>query len=675
MKKTLLILLTTLLFFACKHELERPTWDVDLLVPLIHSQMSINDILTDSNTTINEDANGFITLIFQEDFIDFKFDTLVNIKARTDEKSTTLDSVVFDDVVIADTSTIGEAISEIPFGTTLFPDGTMRTIPALTIANEDTINVDASEYFETMTLYNGMLKIKLKNGYPTDISNVSLSLINAVNQNLIATFNFPLIPSGTTAEDSIDISGQTLDENLLAILHNMDINASNGDVLINYEDAIITTITIADIGLLEATAFFPEQQLDSSKTEFTFDLGKAQLTEIKIKEGAVTISALSTLPDTGKIIYNIPSLRKNGVPFTSTSVIPPSINGEMTMLNFDFDGYLLDLTGQDGRLGGDTVNTIYSESFTYIDSTGELVTINQTDSFYSFTDFDFVTEYARGFLGQDTLEVEETQSKTNVFNKIISGDLDLESATLSLNIKNYLGADLQIKFDKLGTYNSVTNTTVSAGFNFLSQFFTIPRATEIIGAIPVVPSITNIELDAKDMLEILPNKFQSKMDIYVNPFGQSSTPGFLYPAHTIDASLNLEIPLSLIANNLTLIDTNEVNINQSSEIEIEKLFITIKNGIPFDASINIILYDEFDNLIDTLFNNAILLSAKVDENNMVFESTTSTLTADYNQSMNIRKIITVATFNTMPNNSFVKIYSDYKMDLTMSAKLRKTIGN
>ena len=72
-----------------------------------------------------------------------------------------------------------------------------------------------------------------------------------------------------------------MDENLLAILHNMDINASNGAVLINYEDAIITTITIADIGLLEATAIFPKQQLDSNKTEFSFDMKSARINRDK----------------------------------------------------------------------------------------------------------------------------------------------------------------------------------------------------------------------------------------------------------------------------------------------------------------------------------------------------------------------------------------------------------
>ena len=103
MKNKIFFFICIFLFSACKHELERPTWDVDLLVPLIHSQMSINDMLSDSAITINEDEDGFITLVFQEDFIDFEFDTLVNIQARTDEKSTTLDSIVFDDVTVLQT--------------------------------------------------------------------------------------------------------------------------------------------------------------------------------------------------------------------------------------------------------------------------------------------------------------------------------------------------------------------------------------------------------------------------------------------------------------------------------------------------------------------------------------------------------------------------------------------
>ena len=42
-----------------------------------------------------------------------------------------------------------------------------------------------------------------------------------------------------------------------------------------------------------------------------------KITEIGIKTGLVKISLVSTIPDTGRIIYKIPSLKKNGVPFTT----------------------------------------------------------------------------------------------------------------------------------------------------------------------------------------------------------------------------------------------------------------------------------------------------------------------------------------------------------------------
>ena len=140
---------------------------------------------------------------------------------------------------------------------------------------------------------------------------------------------------------------------------------------------------------------------------------QVQLKEVKLEKGIVTINAISTLPDTGRILYNIPSLKRNGVSFKSVNIIPPSINGEMITISHNLDDYSLDLTGQDGRIGGDTINTIYTEFLAFIDSTGELVTINQNDSFYSYIDFDLVPEYAKGYLGQDTINNEQETEITN----------------------------------------------------------------------------------------------------------------------------------------------------------------------------------------------------------------------------------------------------------------------
>ena len=335
-------------------------------VPLVHTKMNINNIISDSNLNIVENNEGFIHLVYEESLIDINLDTLVKIDAIADKQIHTLDSASFADVIISDTATIGETISEIPLGNLLLPDGSTNEIPSLLgVADGDTINIDASEYFNTMTLYRGMLIVEIMNGYPTDLSNLNLTLINSTNQNIVAVFTFPLIPSGGTVSDSISIAGQTIDENLLAILDNMDINASNGPVLIDYSDAIITKITISDLGITEATAIFPEQQLTETLKENNFNLRGAQIKELGIKKGTVTVNVLSTLPN-GKMIYNIPSLTKNGIPFTTGNmIIPEATNTDLTSFTFDFEGYVLDLSGKEGRLGGDTINTI-SVSYTHL---------------------------------------------------------------------------------------------------------------------------------------------------------------------------------------------------------------------------------------------------------------------------------------------------------------------
>ena len=57
----------------------------------------------------------------------------------------------------------------------------------------------------------------------------------------------------------------------------MDLNTSNGHMSIIYDDAIITKITISDIGLTEATAIFPDNLLTEILKEHSFNFGSAQI--------------------------------------------------------------------------------------------------------------------------------------------------------------------------------------------------------------------------------------------------------------------------------------------------------------------------------------------------------------------------------------------------------------
>ncbi len=675
--RSLLILILMCLIFSCKHDLEKIEWQNDILVPVAHSDIDINKLFSDSSIEQSTNNEGLITLVFQDDFANLNLDTLLSINTIADEQSTTLDSVTFLDVVISDTATIGEAITQIPLGTLLLPNGSTNQIPDLPgVASNDTINVNASQYFETMTLYKGDLIVEFFNGYPTDVSNVSLSLINATSQNLIAEFQFPIIYSGTSETDTFSVAGQTLDENIIAIIHNMDVNQSNGPVLINYNDAIITKITVSDIGIIEATAFFPEQQITDKLAEHSFDMGSAQIKEIGIKEGTVSINVLSTLPN-GKIIYNIPSLKKNGISFSTENIVPQTINGEITTYEFDFSGYILDLTGQDGRIGGDTINTIYTESYSYIDSTGELEYINQTDSFYSFIEFNIIPEYAIGYLGQDTIEIGPNEKEIKIFDKITSGSISLEQAQLYFNINNYIGAEGALVFKQLNIQNTNTGNTINGGVDVISgnsiigHEYLIERA-DLINNTPLIsPHTTNILLDAKNMLEIMPNLLTTHLDYRINPNGPQIIDDFLYPDKPINASLNLEIPLNFSTNNLTLIDT--LSFSSINNKNIEKLYLTVDNGFPFSANLELLIIDQYDNILDTLFQNTIS-EGTINEDGMVIEQSTTTLQSSYSNINDIKKIIAKVALNTIPEDEMIKIYDSYNISLTLSVKIKNNVN-
>ena len=668
MKKILLVSLTTLLLLACKHELEKPTWDVDMIVPLAHFQMNINDILSDSNLNIVENEEGYISLIYEQDLLNINYDSLITLETKSEEKSIRIDSVNFNDVVIEQIITIGSVITELPLGEILFPDGEDRQIPNITgIVQNDTIPIDASEYFETMTLYNGMLNLKLTNGYPTDISNISFSLYNATNLNLIGTFFTPIIESGGSYTESISIAGETLDHKMVGIINNMDIESSNGQVTINYSDAITTKISITEIQIMEATAYFPNQLLHEENVEQSFKLGSARLTEIGIKEGTVAINVLSTLPDTGTIIYAIPSLSKNGISFRTSVKVPPNSNGVMTQFVFNFSGYTMDLTGKNDREGGDTINTIYATLEAYLDSTGELETIHKVDSFYLFNEYSFTPEYAIGYIGQDTIENAPENIDTDVFNFVSSGMLNLKKVEISIAVVNYIGADAALVINDLSASN--ITTTVSAAIDN-SELHYIKRATLNSNG-TINPTNTTITLEADELLEIFPNKLTTHSTIYLNPNGEANTADFLYIEQPMKANLGVKIPLSFIANNLVLSKISDLEIDNIEEIEV--LYINIENGLPLEAKLILVALNDENQIIDTLISNNTILAAITNTQGNVTENRTSVIEIKNTDFLEISKIQSLAVFNTESQTDFVRIYDNYTIDIILSAKFSTTL--
>ena len=128
MKKIFLITLALISLLSCKHELERPSWNTELLTPLVNSEMNIKDILIDSTLNIHEDNDGFISLIYQQELTNINLDTILYVKDTLGVTKVLLDSLNFNDISITATTRLGEILG--PIGRIAFPHQSTMNIHA-----------------------------------------------------------------------------------------------------------------------------------------------------------------------------------------------------------------------------------------------------------------------------------------------------------------------------------------------------------------------------------------------------------------------------------------------------------------------------------------------------------------------------------------------------------------
>ena len=116
------------------------------------------------------------------------------------------------------------------------------------------------------------------------------------------------------------------------------------------------------------------------------------------------------------------------------------------------------------------------------------------------------------------------------------------------------------------------------------------------------------------MLEALPNEIGYDINLAINPLGNiSGHNDFIHKDYPFLIDLDLLVPLELITNNLTLQDTIDININDTSGINYGKLYFDITNGFPFQAQIMLAIPGGNNNL----FSPNIIYSGIIDNNGIV----------------------------------------------------------
>ena len=431
--------------------------------------------------------------------------------------------------------------------------------------------------------------------------------------------------------------------------------------------------------------FSPGQEvISNSLSETTYNLPGVQLRTTTVKSGFVVYTIKSLLKGVTDFVYSIPCAKLNGVPFSISISVPAAVGNTPGIYSktYDLSGYTIDLTG----INHNKINTIYTSLTASISPLGQPVLVTSTDSLVINNTFhNMIPYYAKGYFGQNTFNIGPSESQFAMFKNITGGSLHLEDVIFNLKIDNPIGLDARVYINNLSSMNTRTGTTIALSNSIVGSPININRASESGGNVfstfanyPLTTSNSNI----KQMIENLPDKFGYSMQIISNPLGNiSGSNDFIYSDKLMTAKLDMEIPLSLVANNLTLADTLDLNISSNGKQNVKSGTITLyaDNGFPFDASLQFYLLNNANLAVDSLFANANTIDEAPINSNLraVGKKLTKLIipisASKMNLLYNTKKLKLKVKFNTSAQPNYIKIYSDYSIDVKLVGDINYTV--
>jgi hypothetical protein len=493
----------------------------------------------------------------------------------------------------------------------------------------------------------------------------------------------PLINSSLTINHILpDSILQSNPDSSMKIVYEGDIYKLSMDTLFSIQDTTISNSFNIPIN----HTFSPGDTVVSNNvSETTYNLGGPQLKKVVIKKGYVTFKVKSLIEEKVDFIYKIPCATLGGVDFKVNVTVPAAIGSTAGVYNqtFDLSGYTFDLTG----VAHNKVNTIYTSLTALVNASGNPVLVTPADFLtIDNTFYDMFPSYAKGYFGNNTFNIGPEQTDFTMFNRIVDGTIQLEDVDFNLSIENPIGLDARIYMNNLKSINTRTGNSIDLVNSIVGSPININRAAESGSA--VYPTYANFPLNTtnsniKPMIENLPDQFGYSMQIITNPMGNiSGSNDFVYSDQLMKAKMRMELPLSLIATNLTLVDTLDLNIqNPNGEQNIHSGVITLlaNNGFPFDASVQICMLNDNLQIVDSLYTSSnTIIQAPVNSSLRVVGKKPTKLSAEISVDKmkllyNTKKIKLKVKFNTLSQSQYIKIYSDYSIDIKLIGNINYTI--
>jgi hypothetical protein len=480
----------------------------------------------------------------------------------------------------------------------------------------------------------------------------------------------PIAKGRLTLDNLVADSLLSADESGLWHLRvNRDLADFNLDSIVNVRD---TTINL-ECTLPISGSFNPGFVVPVNfGEEIHLNLPAVQLKHAILKSGTLEYTLVSTV--NGDLICNfeLPGLKKNGQSeMLQVSTNPGSNSAPFTTTGrIDLADYSLDLTG----ITGNTFNRIETNFNILVDpqASGPAQVISGNHVVMQLHFIDPLLTYADGYFGEHHYALQEEIKLGNDFN-MPTGVLDLDGATMQVNIRNAVGMDAQMQFTDLSGVDAA-GSALALSYQPLYMPLNISRAVRsgdgvIANSYGFALDGTNSNLDA--FMEHLPSILHIDADVLLNPLGNVTDGNdFIFLDDALEANVNLDVPLRLGMHGLTFVDTLDITTDGIDETFNGNVVLWARSDFPVEAVCDVVLMDDAESR--TLVHEAKLnAAANASANGQTIAAESNILLpidpdvlARFNSD---HHLVVRVTLNTPATPEVVGIYSHYGIDIKLIA--------
>ena len=626
-------------------DLVMPKWDVDLTVPISSKSYTLWDAIKKDTSKLhyytNADNNK---LVYYSDIKRIDRITVgdnLKINSFSTSASAKISSINISQV---NTSILPRDFSPtIPYNSSIvFP-----AVTSTTITKEFTQSAQSG----FVTIESGALYIRMSNSFPNPIQFTISRLViknKTDNSTIVDDNNSSVIPAGQTIEKNYSLTGKTVYQAIIVEATISTAGSGSTYVTLNENNTLAFAAQVKNLVFTQVTARLDPNTF-SMNDSYKFD-DSTYVQSAVIDRGAINITANSNLDLDITATLVIPNLKNSsGGSFTQVINLGRKQKNKVIAIP-SLSGYTL------SDPSNNLINTIQYSITAVSAATSDYRTILKTDDINARIDISNL--YFRSFTGRikpTNLTVDETTIDLglgDISGRLLMNQIDIENPSVQIKLRKSTNAQVNFSGQLLG--RSSTHTAQ----------MDIPLTT--IGNNETIITLNAAELRnfIKSFSGKLPETISVRGKGVINP---SYTTATIASADSLYGTAQIEFPMKVSITGGSLRDSSDVDISDNNRDEMKKvnggtLNLEIRNGVAFDASVSLRLYDSANKFLmnlpanrapnDTLIH---VNPASVNSQGKVISSANSKITftltkADVDNIIKSKYLISKVSFYTTGNN-------------------------